>query len=163
MSPRKIPVQLWLLGLLVSWFYLPLSAIFPPDNAFLLQIFGSEKYIWLAKNLLIQWALVIACYILSRTRCCAAIILIEVFCMAYNIAACCAPVALRDTIYDVRPLVVLVAFILQLLAIAISTGGGVGSHNNYNRRKSDTANHSDSDFNRAQLIPSSSGLLEAAK
>lgn len=83
--------------------------------------------------------------------------------MAYNIAACCAPVALRDTIYDSRPLVVLVAFILQLLAIAISTGVGVGSHNNYNRRKSDTANHSDSDVNRAQFIPGRQSILEAPK
>lgn len=127
---RKIPVQLWLLALLASWFYLPLSAIFPVDNPFLLKVFGSEKAIWLAKSLLFQWVLVIVCYILSRSRWCAAIILIEVFCMVYNIAACYAPDVLRDTIYYIRPLVVLVAFILQLLAIAIgATGGGVGSHN----------------------------------
>lgn len=83
--------------------------------------------------------------------------------MAYNVAACYAPIALRETIYDSRPLIVWLAFILQLTAIAISTGGGVGSNDKYNRRKSDPANNSDSDLHRAQLIPGCAGLLEASK
>lgn len=150
---RKIPAQLWLFVLSVSWFYLPLSTIFPVDT----------KIKWLTTTLAIQWAYVVLCYLLSRSRWCAVIILIEVFCMAYNIASCYAPESLRDIIYNSRPLVVLVAFILQLLAIAISTGGGVGSHHNYNRRKSDTTSDPDSDIHRAQFIPGSTGLLEASK
>lgn len=83
--------------------------------------------------------------------------------MIYNTITCYSPDALRDSFYAVRPFIVQIAFILQLLAIAISTGGGVGSHNNYNRRKSDPSNHSDSDLNRAQLIPGCQSLLEAQK
>lgn len=83
--------------------------------------------------------------------------------MAYNIAACYAPDALRDTFYSSRPIVVQIAFILQLLAIAISTGGGVGSHNNYNRRKSDTADNTDSDLSFAQRLLGSQGNMEAQK
>lgn len=83
--------------------------------------------------------------------------------MAYNVAACYAPDALRDTIYNTRPNFVLVAFILQLTAIAISTGGGVGSHNNNNSRKSDTSDNSDSDIYRAQHLLGGSGMVEAQK
>jgi len=160
---KKIPTQLWLLLLCAGWFYLPLDSLISYENALLIKLFGSPKNIWAATTIALQWAFVISCYILSRSRWCAAIIIIEVFCMAYNVAACYAPVALRDTIYDSRPLIVWLAFILQLTAIAISTGGGVGSHDNYNRRKSDPANNSDSNLHRSQFIPSRTGLLEASK
>lgn len=83
--------------------------------------------------------------------------------MAYNIAACYAPEGLRDTFYNSRPIVVQIAFILQLLAIAISTGGGVGSHNSYNRRKSDSSADTDSDINSSQLLLGGESVLEASK
>jgi hypothetical protein len=153
MHIKKIPAQFWLLLLLASWFYLPLYSIFPIDS----------KIDWLIATLLLQWAVVIACYILSGSRWCAAVIIIEIFCMAYNIAACYAPEALRDTFYNGRPIVVQIAFILQLLAIAISTGGGVGSHNIYNRRKSDTTDNPDSDLNSSQHILGCESVLEASK
>lgn len=83
--------------------------------------------------------------------------------MIYNTATCYSPDALRDSFYAVRPFIVQIAFILQLLAIAIGTGGGVGSHNNNNRRKSDSTHNSDRDLNRSQLIPGCSGMVEAQK
>lgn len=153
MHLKKIPEQFWLLVLVSSWYCLPLSSIFNLDT----------KAKWIIVVLCLQWLLVISCYILGKSRWRAAIIIIEVFCMAYNVAACYAPDALRETFYDSRPLVVQIAFILQLFAIAISTGGGVGSHDNYNRRKSDSANSSDSDIYRAQSLFGRSGMVEAQK
>jgi len=153
MHLKKIPEQFWLLVLVSSWYYLPLSSIFNLDT----------KAKWVVVVLCMQWLLVISCYILSRSRWCAAIIIIEVFCMAYNVAACYAPDALRDSIYNSRPLIVWLAFILQLTAIAISTGGGVGSHDNYNRRKSDPSDNSDSDLNCAQPLLGGARMVEAQK
>lgn len=150
---RKIPAQAWLLLLCAGWFYLPLDSIF----------YFETRFEWLQITLFLQWAFVMSCYILSRSRWCAAIILIEVFCMICNTATCYAPDALRDSFYATRPFIVQIAFILQLLAIAIGTGGGVGSHNNNNRRKSDPSNNSDSDLNRSQPVFGSAGMVEAQK
>jgi hypothetical protein len=128
-SRKRLFCHLLLLALCCALFWLPLSSIVHlPTNE-----------TWIAATLAIQWAFVISCYILCRDRFGAAVIIVEVLCMLYNIASCYAPDGLRDTICHLRPIFVHVAFIIQLAIIAISMarGGGGGSEYGYHRRKSD--------------------------
>lgn len=64
-----------------------------------------------------------SCNKLLRGKLGAAIIIIETACIVLNAGYVYLPDNLSDTIYSIRPLFVQCAFIMQLIIIALSTGG----------------------------------------
>lgn len=99
---------------------------------------------WLAMTSIFSWALVMSCNKLLRGKLCASIIMIEVACIALNAGYVYLPDSLSDTIYSIRPLFVQFAFIMQLIIIAISTGGrAIGKSNRSSPRN--TGNDSGGD------------------
>lgn len=134
---------LWLSGS----FYTPTSVLEWIASKFSIELVTS----WLAVTSLLSWGLVMSCNKLMTGKLCASIIMIEVACIALNAGYVYLPDSLSDTIYSIRPLFVQCAFIMQLIIIAISTGGRAIGKSNRNSPRNTGNDPGDDDYNPFRL------------
>lgn len=110
----KMPPQFYIFAIvLLSWYWPWHFALLGVDADYLLTV------------IVVARASVIACYILSRESWILAIIIIEAFCMMFNVTLFLFPVALLSGLHGQ---IMLAAFIIELLIITISLqGAAIGS------------------------------------
>lgn len=86
-----------------------------------------------------------------RGRLCAIVIIIEAASILLNAGYVYLPNALSDTICQIRPLFVQCAFIMQLIIIAISTGGRAIGKSNRSSPRNTGNDPGDDDYNPFRL------------
>jgi len=87
-----------------------------------LLTFSSVDY-WAAYSAIVSWVIVMACNKLWIGRACALVIIIEAACLMFIAAYAYLPVNLSDTIYELIPLTMRCAIIMQVILILASIGG----------------------------------------